>query len=189
MENATRERFPRGIWVPSWSCCCRRGLSRNGAEDWVGQTTLRGARVVRAPIRDVPIRALGAMLVSAWYLAICARSLRWARRDVLTARHLRCRKWLHDPRMAVHHLDDSAPQPFWDNSVPPRLTTGPGDTVVIDDARHLRAPLRTTRRNRRRPARTAHRRRDRAPNAHGTRIGAVGKRPRNDEEPLLCKDS
>ena len=39
MEKATRERFPRGIWVPSWSCCCRWGLSRNGAENWVGRTT------------------------------------------------------------------------------------------------------------------------------------------------------
>ena len=74
------------------------------------------------------------MFVSARYLAICARSLRWARRDVLMARHLRCRKWFYDPRMGVHHLDDSAPQPFWDNSVPPRLAIGPGDTVVIEGA-------------------------------------------------------
>lgn len=36
--------------------------------------------------------------------------------------------------MAAHHLDDSAPQPFWDNSVPPRLTIDPGDTVVFDCA-------------------------------------------------------
>ena len=36
--------------------------------------------------------------------------------------------------MTEHHLDDSAPQPFWDNSVTPRLTVDPGDTVVIDCA-------------------------------------------------------
>jgi acetamidase/formamidase len=36
--------------------------------------------------------------------------------------------------MAVHRLDDAAPQPFWDNAVTPRLTIDPGDTVVIDCA-------------------------------------------------------
>jgi acetamidase/formamidase len=36
--------------------------------------------------------------------------------------------------MAEHYLDDSAPQPFWDNSVTPRLTIAPGDTVVVDCA-------------------------------------------------------
>ncbi len=36
--------------------------------------------------------------------------------------------------MAEHYLDDSAPQPFWDNSVVPRLTIAPGDTVVVDCA-------------------------------------------------------
>ncbi len=72
------------------------------------------------------------MFVSARYLGICARSLRWARRDVLMARHLRCRKWFYDPRMAVNHLDDSAPQPFWDDGVPPSLTIRPGDTEVIE---------------------------------------------------------
>lgn len=36
--------------------------------------------------------------------------------------------------MTEHRLDDSAPQPFWDNSVTPRLTIEPGDTVVIDCA-------------------------------------------------------
>jgi hypothetical protein len=62
------------------------------------------------------------MLDTAPYSVICARPLRWTRRDVLIARHLRCRQWFYHPRMAVHYLDDSAPQPFWDNSVPPRLT-------------------------------------------------------------------
>jgi acetamidase/formamidase len=36
--------------------------------------------------------------------------------------------------MTKHHLDDSAPQPFWDHNVTPRLTVDPGDTVVIDCA-------------------------------------------------------
>ncbi|NNF76978.1 MAG: acetamidase/formamidase family protein [Rhizobiales bacterium] len=34
--------------------------------------------------------------------------------------------------MATHHLDDSVTQPFWDNSVEPRLTIAPGDTVVFE---------------------------------------------------------
>ncbi|MFK7892660.1 MAG: acetamidase/formamidase family protein [Granulosicoccus sp.] len=34
--------------------------------------------------------------------------------------------------MATHFLDDSAPQPFWDNSVTPRLSIDPGDTVVFE---------------------------------------------------------
>ncbi len=34
--------------------------------------------------------------------------------------------------MAIHHLDDSVTQPFWDNSVTPRLVIEPGDTVVFD---------------------------------------------------------
>jgi len=36
--------------------------------------------------------------------------------------------------MAEHYLDDTAPQPFWDNSVTPRLTIAPGDTVVAECA-------------------------------------------------------
>lgn len=36
--------------------------------------------------------------------------------------------------MAEHHLDDSVTQPFWDNSVEPRLTINPGDTVVLECA-------------------------------------------------------
>ncbi len=36
--------------------------------------------------------------------------------------------------MAEHYLDDSITQPFWDNSVTPRLTIEPGDTVVIECA-------------------------------------------------------
>ena len=36
--------------------------------------------------------------------------------------------------MAEHYLDDSVTQPFWDNSVTPRLTIAPGDTVVIECA-------------------------------------------------------
>ncbi len=36
--------------------------------------------------------------------------------------------------MAEHYLDDSVTQPFWDNSVSPRLTIAPGDTVVIECA-------------------------------------------------------
>lgn len=34
--------------------------------------------------------------------------------------------------MTTHYLDDSQPQPFWDNSVEPRLVIEPGDTVVFD---------------------------------------------------------
>lgn len=34
--------------------------------------------------------------------------------------------------MATHHLDDSVTQPFWDNSVEPRLTIESGDTVVFE---------------------------------------------------------
>lgn len=36
--------------------------------------------------------------------------------------------------MAEHYLDDSRPQPFWDNAVEPRLTIEPGDTVVMECA-------------------------------------------------------
>lgn len=36
--------------------------------------------------------------------------------------------------MAEHYLDDSVTQPFWDNSVTPRLRIDPGDTVVIECA-------------------------------------------------------
>ena len=36
--------------------------------------------------------------------------------------------------MAEHYLDDSESQPFWDNSVEPRLTIDPGDTVVFECA-------------------------------------------------------
>jgi acetamidase/formamidase len=34
--------------------------------------------------------------------------------------------------MATHHLDDSQPHAFWDNSYPPRLRIQPGDTVVFE---------------------------------------------------------
>ena len=34
--------------------------------------------------------------------------------------------------MATHHLDDSIIQPYWDNSVEPRLVIDPGDTVVFE---------------------------------------------------------
>jgi acetamidase/formamidase len=34
--------------------------------------------------------------------------------------------------MAEHYLDDSIIQPFWDNSVEPRLVIDPGDTVVFE---------------------------------------------------------
>lgn len=34
--------------------------------------------------------------------------------------------------MATHHLDDSVSQPFWDNSVEPRLVIASGDTVVFE---------------------------------------------------------
>ena len=33
-----------------------------------------------------------------------------------------------------HYLDDSVVQPFWDNSVVPRLTVAPGDVVTIECA-------------------------------------------------------
>jgi acetamidase/formamidase len=33
---------------------------------------------------------------------------------------------------ATHRLDDDAPHPFWDNSLPPRLTIESGDTVVFE---------------------------------------------------------
>ena len=34
--------------------------------------------------------------------------------------------------MSEHFLDGSVTQPFWDNSVTPRLEIDPGDTVVFD---------------------------------------------------------
>ena len=34
--------------------------------------------------------------------------------------------------MTTHYLDDSVSQPFWDNSVEPRLVIEPGDTVVFE---------------------------------------------------------
>lgn len=34
--------------------------------------------------------------------------------------------------MTTHHLDDTQPHAFWDNSYPPRLTVRPGDTVVFE---------------------------------------------------------
>lgn len=34
--------------------------------------------------------------------------------------------------LATHYLDDSQPQPFWDNSIEPRLVIDPGDTVVFE---------------------------------------------------------
>ncbi len=34
--------------------------------------------------------------------------------------------------MATHHLDDTQPHAFWDNSLPPRVTIAPGDTVVFE---------------------------------------------------------
>src|SRR5262245_54370529 len=36
--------------------------------------------------------------------------------------------------MAEYHLDDSVTQPFWDNSVEPRLEINAGDTVGIECA-------------------------------------------------------
>ena len=36
--------------------------------------------------------------------------------------------------MTEHYLDDSVTQPFWDNSVTPRLSIEPGDSVVIECA-------------------------------------------------------
>src|SRR5262245_53689925 len=32
----------------------------------------------------------------------------------------------------THHLDDTQPHAFWDNSYPPRIHIEPGDTVVFD---------------------------------------------------------
>ena len=34
--------------------------------------------------------------------------------------------------MATHHLDDTQPHAFWDNSYPARLRILPGDTVVFE---------------------------------------------------------
>lgn len=34
--------------------------------------------------------------------------------------------------MATHHLDDSQPHAFWDNSLAPRVRIEPGDTVVFE---------------------------------------------------------
>ena len=34
--------------------------------------------------------------------------------------------------MATHHLDDTQPHAFWDNSYPPRVHIEPGDTVVFE---------------------------------------------------------
>ncbi|MBI3242038.1 MAG: acetamidase/formamidase family protein [Chloroflexi bacterium] len=34
--------------------------------------------------------------------------------------------------MAKHHLDDTQPHAFWDNSYPPRVRIKPGDTVVFE---------------------------------------------------------
>jgi acetamidase/formamidase len=34
--------------------------------------------------------------------------------------------------MATHHLDDTQPHAFWDNSYPARLRIQPGDTVVFE---------------------------------------------------------
>jgi acetamidase/formamidase len=34
--------------------------------------------------------------------------------------------------MATHHLDDSQPHAFWDNTHPPRVRIQPGDTVVFE---------------------------------------------------------
>jgi acetamidase/formamidase len=34
--------------------------------------------------------------------------------------------------MAIHHLDDTQPHAFWDNSYPARLHIQPGDTVVFE---------------------------------------------------------
>jgi acetamidase/formamidase len=34
--------------------------------------------------------------------------------------------------MATHHLDDTQPHAFWDNSHPPRLRIQPGDTVIFE---------------------------------------------------------
>ncbi len=34
--------------------------------------------------------------------------------------------------MATHHLDDTQPHAFWDNTLPPRVRIQPGDTVVFE---------------------------------------------------------
>ena len=34
--------------------------------------------------------------------------------------------------MATHHLDDTQPHAFWDNTLPPRVHIQPGDTVVFE---------------------------------------------------------
>ncbi len=34
--------------------------------------------------------------------------------------------------MATHHLDDSQPHAFWDNTLAPRIHIQPGDTVVFE---------------------------------------------------------
>lgn len=34
--------------------------------------------------------------------------------------------------MTTHHLDDTQPHAFWDNSLPPRVRIQPGDTVVFE---------------------------------------------------------
>ena len=34
--------------------------------------------------------------------------------------------------MATHHLDDTQPHAFWDNTYPARLRIQPGDTVVFE---------------------------------------------------------
>lgn len=34
--------------------------------------------------------------------------------------------------MATHHLDDTQPHAFWDNSHPPRVQIEPGDTVIFE---------------------------------------------------------
>src|ERR1043165_6133064 len=34
--------------------------------------------------------------------------------------------------VAIHHLDDTQPHAFWDNTHPPRVRIQPGDTVVFE---------------------------------------------------------
>ena len=34
--------------------------------------------------------------------------------------------------MATYRLDDGSPHAFWDNTLPPRLTVKPGDTVIFE---------------------------------------------------------
>lgn len=34
--------------------------------------------------------------------------------------------------MATHHLDDTQPHAFWDNTLAPRLSIAPGDTVIFE---------------------------------------------------------